>query len=201
VLALPYLAGGLGGLLLARAAPTPALEAAPMWGFACGALTGCVLGVLAAFAGGPLGDGRLTAVGPSPWQVGLVATLEVGVAAAITAGVANWLRFRAVPAGERLRGAGAAARSSRAGTSRAGPSGAGTSGGGTSGVGPSGAGTSGGGISGAGTPGRQAGVPHPRQADDEPGEGTGHTIYLDPWAGEEPPGRPPSASRGPAALP
>ena len=56
-----------------------------MWGFACGALTGCVLGVLAAFAGGPLGDGRLTAVGPSPWQVGLVATLEVGVAAAITA--------------------------------------------------------------------------------------------------------------------
>jgi hypothetical protein len=181
VLALPYLAGGLGGLLLARAAPTPALEAAPMWGFACGALTGCVLGVLAAFAGGPLGDGRLTAVGPSPWQVGLVATLEVGVAAAITAGVANWLRFRAVPAGERLRGAGAAAGSSRAGTSRAGTSPAGTP--------------------GAGVPGRQAGVPHPRQADDEPGEGTGHTIYLDPWAGEELPGRPPSASRGPAALP
>jgi Family of unknown function (DUF6350) len=98
VLALPFLAGALGGLLLARAAPTPVLEAAPLWGFACGALTGCVLGVLAAFAGGSLGGGRLAAVGPSPWQVGAVAALEVGVAAAVTAGVANWQRFRAAPA-------------------------------------------------------------------------------------------------------
>jgi Family of unknown function (DUF6350) len=95
VLAVPYLAGVLGGLLTVRAAPVLALEAAPLWGFACGALAGCVLGVMAAFAGGPLGDGRLAAVGPSGWQVGLVAALEVGVAAAVTAGVANWLRFRA----------------------------------------------------------------------------------------------------------
>jgi hypothetical protein len=95
VLGLPFLAGAIGGLLLARAAPTPVLEAAPLWGFACGALTGCVLGVLAAFAGGSLGDGRLAAVGPSPWQVGAVAALEVGVAAAVAAGVANWRRLRA----------------------------------------------------------------------------------------------------------
>jgi hypothetical protein len=53
-----------------------------------------VLAVLAWFAGGPLGSGRLAAVGPSPWQVGVVAVLEVGVAAAISAGVANWLRHR-----------------------------------------------------------------------------------------------------------
>jgi len=95
VLAVPYLAGALGGLLMTRAAPAAALETAPLWGFACGALTGCVLGVLAAFAGGPLGDGRLAAVGPSGWQVGAVASLEVGVAAAVTAGIANWRRQRA----------------------------------------------------------------------------------------------------------
>ena len=95
VLSVPYLAGAFGGLLTVRAAPVLALETAALWGFACGALTGGVLGVLAAFAGGPLGNGRLAAVGPSAWQVGLVAGLEVGVAAAVTAGVANWLRLRA----------------------------------------------------------------------------------------------------------
>lgn len=101
VLAVPYLAGALGGLLTVRAAPVLALEAAPLWGFACGAIAGGVLGVMAAFAGGPLGNGRLADVGPSAWQVGLVAALEVGVAAAVTAGVANWLRLRAAAAAER----------------------------------------------------------------------------------------------------
>jgi hypothetical protein len=95
VLAVPYLAGAVGGVLAARTAPVLALEAAPLWGFACGTLTGCLLAVMAAFAGGPLGGGRLAAVGPSAWQVGLVATLEVGLAAAVTACVANWLRLRA----------------------------------------------------------------------------------------------------------
>jgi hypothetical protein len=95
VLAVPYVAGVFGGLLTIRAAPILALEAAPLWGFACGAVTGGVLGVMAAFAGGPLGSGRLAAVGPSGWQVGLVAALEVGVAAAVTAGAGNWLRIRA----------------------------------------------------------------------------------------------------------
>jgi Family of unknown function (DUF6350) len=99
VLIVPYLAGAFGGLLMTRAAPALALETAPLWGFACGVLTGCVLAVLAAFAGGPLGNGRLAAVGPSGWQVGVVASLEVGVAAAVTAGAANWLRRRARTSG------------------------------------------------------------------------------------------------------
>jgi hypothetical protein len=93
VLALPYLAGCVSGLLLVRAAPTPAIEVAPLWGLACGVLAGGVLGVLAAFSGGPLGDGRLAAVGPSGWQTGAVAALEIGIASAVTAGVANWLRL------------------------------------------------------------------------------------------------------------
>jgi hypothetical protein len=95
VLVIPYLAGAFGGWLTTRAAPLLALEAAPLWGFACGALTGLVLAVLSAFAGGPLGNGRLAAVGPSGWQVGVVAALEVGVAAAVASGVTNWLRLRA----------------------------------------------------------------------------------------------------------
>jgi len=98
VLVVPYLAGVLGGLLMTRAAPGLPLETAPLWGFASGTLAGGVLAILAAFAGGPLGDGRLAAIGPSGWQVGVVASLEVGVAAAVTAGIANWLRQRAIRA-------------------------------------------------------------------------------------------------------
>ncbi len=110
VLAVPYLAGAFGGWLVARAAPTPVLEAAPLWGFGAGALAGVALTILAWFAGGPLGSGRLAAVGPSPWQVGVVAVLEVGVAAAISAGLVNWLAHRGaaapVPLSERRPGAG-----------------------------------------------------------------------------------------------
>jgi hypothetical protein len=94
VLAMPYLAGGLGGLLLVRAAPALALDAAPLWGLACGAVSGVLLGLLAAVSGGPLGDGRLSAVGPSAWQAGAVSALEIGVSAAVAAGVANYLVLR-----------------------------------------------------------------------------------------------------------
>jgi hypothetical protein len=97
VLALPYLAGVVGGILVARAAPTPAAELAPLSGFACGVATGCVIGVLAAFSGGSLGSGRLATVGPSAWQSAVVAVLEIGVSAAVATGLANWLRVRRDP--------------------------------------------------------------------------------------------------------
>jgi Family of unknown function (DUF6350) len=110
VLAAPYLAGVVGGLLAARAAPVAELEIAPLWGLGCGTLTGAVLVVMTVFAGGPLGGGRLATVGPSAWQVGLVATLEVGVAAAVTAGVVNWLRLRTGAASGQVRAAAAGQR-------------------------------------------------------------------------------------------
>ena len=94
VLAVPYLAGALGGIVTARITPTPVLEAAPLWGFIAGGAAGAVLGLTAAFSGGPLGDGRLAVVGPSGWQVTLVAVLEIGVTAALTAAAANWLILR-----------------------------------------------------------------------------------------------------------
>lgn len=91
VLAIPYLAGAFGGIVTVRIAPTPQLEAAPLWGFVAGTAAGLLTGLAAAFSGGPLGNGRLAAVGPSGLQVGLVAVLEIGVISAIAAGAANWL--------------------------------------------------------------------------------------------------------------
>jgi hypothetical protein len=70
------------------------IEAAPLWGFAAGAAAGGLAGLAAAFSGGPLGDGRLAAVGPSGFEVGLVAILEIGVTAALAAAAANWLILR-----------------------------------------------------------------------------------------------------------
>ncbi len=94
ILAVPYLAGMFGGFVTVRIAPTPTIEAAPLWGFMAGAATGALAGLAAAFSGGPLGDGRLAAVGPSGWQVGLVGVLQIGVTAALTAAAANWLILR-----------------------------------------------------------------------------------------------------------
>jgi hypothetical protein len=116
MLSVPYLAGTFGGLLTARAAPTPAVELAPLWGFGCGVAAAAATGLLAAFAGGPLGSGRLTTVGPSGWQTAVVAALEVGVAAAVTAGLVNWLRMRRVP----RRAAAAAGRADQAAWTAAG---------------------------------------------------------------------------------
>jgi Family of unknown function (DUF6350) len=99
VLATPYLAGVFGGIVTVRITPTPVLEAAPLWGFTAGAAAGALAGLAAAFSGGSLGDGRLAHVGPSGLQVGLVAMLEIGVTAALTAAAANWLILRPRPGG------------------------------------------------------------------------------------------------------
>ena len=94
VLTLPYLAGVFAGVITVRIAPTPVIEAAPLWGFMAGTATGVLAGLAAAFAGGPLGNGRLAAVGPSGFQVALVAILELGITAALSAAAANWLILR-----------------------------------------------------------------------------------------------------------
>jgi len=91
-LAIPYLAGALGGLIVVRLAPQVPVDAAAIWGFCSGTGCGLVLGLLAGFAGGPLGDGRLSAVGPSAWQVAVVGALELGIASAVSAGATSWVR-------------------------------------------------------------------------------------------------------------
>ena len=86
-LLLPLAAGSAVGLLLARrsvgTAGSAAVEAA-----AAGASAGVVMALLAWLSGGPLGGGRLVDVGPSPWQIGLAAGLELGVPAAGVAALA-----------------------------------------------------------------------------------------------------------------
>jgi hypothetical protein len=94
VLVMPYLAGALAGLMTVRIAPTPTLEAAPLWGLVSGSLAAVVIGIGAKISGGPLGAGRLASVGPAGGEAGLVAVLEVGVTAALVAGAANWLIIR-----------------------------------------------------------------------------------------------------------
>ncbi|MFC7730322.1 cell division protein PerM [Actinomadura keratinilytica] len=93
-LAAPFAAGAVGGVLTVRSMPSRSYEAAPLWGFLTGALAGLVAALLAALSGGPIGGGRMATVGPSPWQVGLLAALEIGISAAIAAWTANWLILR-----------------------------------------------------------------------------------------------------------
>jgi uncharacterized protein DUF6350 len=89
MLVVPLLAGAAGGVLLIRRLPALRIEEAAAWGFVAGALGGLGLAVLAAVSGGPAGPGRLATVGPSAWQVGLAAALELGLAAAVAAVVAQ----------------------------------------------------------------------------------------------------------------
>ncbi len=96
-LAAPFAAGIVGGIMTVRALPSAVSEAAPLWGFVCGVLTGGVIAILAALSGGPLGGQRMAVMGPSAWQTGLMAALEVGVSAAIAAWAANWQLLRRAP--------------------------------------------------------------------------------------------------------
>ncbi len=91
LLLVPLGAGVAGGLLVARplsgAAGRAALEAS-----AVGPCAGVVTALLCLVSGGPLGAGRLAAVGPSPWQVGLAVLVEVGTSAAAAAAIATHRR-------------------------------------------------------------------------------------------------------------
>ena len=57
-----------------------------------GPVTGLVLGALAWLSSGALGDGRMSEIGPVPWQVALVATGVVGVSTTIGAAAARAFR-------------------------------------------------------------------------------------------------------------
>lgn len=90
-LLVPWVAGALTGTLVVRgcarlprsARPSDRMQVAVA--AAAGAAGGVVIGLLAAMAGGPVGGGRMATVGPSPWEVGLAAALELAAAAALAA--------------------------------------------------------------------------------------------------------------------
>ena len=173
ILALPYLAGALAGLMTVRIAPTPFLEAAPLWGLLTGSLTALVIGFGARLSGGPLGAGRLAWVGPAGAEVGLVALLEVGVTAALVAGAANWLLLRRHI--RRLASASARSAHQAALADHLDPGLNGT----TAGMAP---------PSAPGQP-RQTRQPRisgamPALVVDETDDAGGHRIYYDPWAAD-----------------
>jgi hypothetical protein len=80
----PIGGGLLAGWLLAR------VDASWSWGLAAGAIAGSLLGLLAWLSAGPLGPGRMARLGPSAWQVGFAAAVEVGVLAAATSWLIGW---------------------------------------------------------------------------------------------------------------
>jgi hypothetical protein len=89
VVVLPALAGVVAGVLVVRANGLPrGRPRVPLAG-AAGLGAGLAVGLLAALAGGPLGGGRLAAVGPSPWQVALAGAGELAATAAVTAVLAQ----------------------------------------------------------------------------------------------------------------
>lgn len=85
VLAVPLAAGVLGGLVVARSLGPVSLLRAAAEGAAVAPCVAAAVALLALLSGGPLGDGRLSAVGPSPWRVGLAVLAEVLLPAAVAA--------------------------------------------------------------------------------------------------------------------
>jgi len=95
LLAIPAAAGAAAGLLVAMADPADeAGYVTALWAAVAGVLAGGALGLAAALAGGPAGGGRLVELGPTGWQVGLAAGIELALAAALTAGLSRWWSAR-----------------------------------------------------------------------------------------------------------
>jgi hypothetical protein len=71
---------------VARALGAVSLTRAALEGAVVAPCVAVLLTLLALVSGGPLGDGRLSAIGPSPWRVGVAVLAEVllpSVAAAV----------------------------------------------------------------------------------------------------------------------
>jgi hypothetical protein len=98
LLAVPVLAAMFAGWLLTQRLRRDPETRTPQWPMLVGSaaiagpVAGVVLGLLALISGGSLGAGRLSDIGPVPWQVALVATAVVAVSATIGAAVARTFR-------------------------------------------------------------------------------------------------------------
>jgi hypothetical protein len=86
-LVVPLLAGFVAAVLLRSHVNRSAAVHGPRWVFltalGVGSVAGIELGLLAWWSAGSFGPGRLHDVGPNPWMVGVVAAVEIAVAAAI----------------------------------------------------------------------------------------------------------------------
>jgi len=91
-LAVPLVAGVVAAVLLVRRLGPSTLGHAAFEGALVGPAAGLVMMLLAFVSGGPLGGGRLIAVGPSPAWIGLAVAVQVGVWSALAAAALSWHR-------------------------------------------------------------------------------------------------------------
>jgi hypothetical protein len=92
---IPVGAGWLGGVIMLRQLPRPPkIWVGALLGLAVGIALGGVMAGAAAVSGGSVTRGRLATVGPSAWQTGLLAALEIGVTAALSAVALTWVARR-----------------------------------------------------------------------------------------------------------
>ena len=87
----PVLAGVVAGRVVARE-QEDAMSRLAWRGLAAGGAVGLILGVVGWLSSGSLAPGRMARLGPSPWQVGLAAAVEIGLVAAATAAFVGWRR-------------------------------------------------------------------------------------------------------------
>lgn len=87
VLAVPIVAGLVAGILAIVRGSGVRAEVAALRALGAGPVAGLAVLAMTWAAGGGVGTGRLSALGPSPVLVALVTTAEVGVLAAVTAWV------------------------------------------------------------------------------------------------------------------
>jgi hypothetical protein len=92
----PVSGGVLAGVLVHRQLGSPSRLGAAREALRVGLAAGAVAALAAWLSGGPAGGARLTAIGPSPWRLGLAVALEVGLGAAVAAVGACWLAARRV---------------------------------------------------------------------------------------------------------
>ncbi|BEP12353.1 hypothetical protein acdb102_06640 [Acidothermaceae bacterium B102] len=85
LIALPVLAGVLAGWRLAGRSRRLAWWQLPLVGLGAGVTAGLLVAAITGVSGGPAGNGRLVTLGPSAWQAGLAAAVEIGGAAAVVA--------------------------------------------------------------------------------------------------------------------
>jgi hypothetical protein len=94
----PVLAGiAVAAVLSARGREYSWLTSAG-WAAAAGGVSGLLMAVAAALAGGAAGPGRLGSVGPSGWRVGLAVAVEVGLVAILAGELVRLWRLRRIAA-------------------------------------------------------------------------------------------------------
>ncbi len=88
----PVLAGVVAGRVLGRGLEQrpDAMSHGAARGLAAGGVVGVILATLAWLSSGSLAPGRMSRLGPSPWQVGLAAAVEIGLVASATAALIAW---------------------------------------------------------------------------------------------------------------